>query len=492
MGTGAGDGGANSPSQGVKPGALTALLQELAAPEEQGKGAWESLRPGMVLGRFELLRELGRGGFGVVFEARDQELGRSVAFKLIRASRPEADADKLHREAEVVARLQHPNLVTLYDVGRCEQGPYLVLELLGGETLQARLARGPLPLKEALAIAVDVARGLAYAHAEGVVHRDLKPSNVFLCERGGVKLLDFGMAHAFGHKRTSGGTPGYMAPEQWSDSPEDERTDVFALGVMLYQMLTGTLPFPDDGGKPVRGPTPAPQVQVPGAPALGPLVARMLTKDPATRTRDGGAALAEIERIAAEFPHGSPAAAAPVVVRRSWSRRRTVTAAIAAVAAIVLGGAAALWLRRPSAPPSIAVLPFVDMSAGHDQEYFSDGIAEEILNALAHVHGLHVTGRTSSFSFKGRNEDLTGIAQKLHAASILEGSVRKEGNRVRITAQLVNASDGYHLWSETYDRQLTDVFAIQDEIAGAVVAALLPRLVGTSQSAPPGNPRDES
>jgi serine/threonine-protein kinase len=480
VGTGAGNAIGSSP--GVKPGVVTALLRKLAAaPEAQGEGAWgPAPRPGDVLGRFELLRELGRGGFGVVWEARDQELGRKVAFKLVRAGHAEGGADQLHREAEAVARLQHPNLVTLHDVGHCEHGPYLVLELLRGETLQARLSRGPLPLEEALAVAVEVARGLAHAHAEGVVHRDLKPSNVFLCARGGVKLLDFGMAHAFGRKRVSGGTPAYMAPEQWRDEPEDERTDVFALGVMLYQMLTGTLPFPDDGGRSVRGPEPAPRLQVPGAPALGPLVARMLAKDLAERSRDGGSALVELERIAAERPPDDPGSTNAVVVRRSRRWRGLVAATIAVAAATALGAAALFLARRPPAPPgppSVAVLPFADLSPGKDQEYLSDGIAEELLNALSRVEGLKVAGHTSSFSFKGKGEDAAAIAGKLHVAHLLEGSVRKDGNRVRISAQLVSARDGFNLWSETFDRELTGVFAIQDEIARAVVDALKVKLL---------------
>jgi len=242
-------------SAGVRPGALTALLKQLIASPEESP-ALPSLQPGQVIGRFELVRELGRGGFGVVWEALDRELKRKVAFKLVRPGKGSGGADQLQREAEVVARLSHPNLVTLYDVGRCEQGAYLILELLRGETLHARLDRDPLPIAEAMAIAVDVARGLACAHAEGVVHRDLKPSNVFLTERSGAKILDFGLAHAFGRRRVSGGTPAYMAPEQWEESPEDERTDVFALGVMLHRMLSGEYPFPEDGGKGPGAPRP--------------------------------------------------------------------------------------------------------------------------------------------------------------------------------------------------------------------------------------------
>ncbi|HEY6006004.1 MAG TPA: serine/threonine-protein kinase, partial [Anaeromyxobacter sp.] len=198
----------------MAPGALSALLQDLARVADQAPQPALPL-PGAVIGRFEILREIGGGGFGVVYEARDQKLHRSVAFKLVRPGRFEAGEDLLAREAEVVAQLSHPNLVTLFDVGRCDQGPYLVLELLRGETLHERRRSGPIPAAEAVHVAAEVARGLAHAHGQGVVHRDLKPSNVFLCEDGRVKVLDFGMARAFGRRRVSGGTPAYMAPEQW-------------------------------------------------------------------------------------------------------------------------------------------------------------------------------------------------------------------------------------------------------------------------------------
>src|SRR5512140_1632885 len=256
--------------------AMSALLLELATMPSRSEDWEHVLRPGESVGRFELVSEIGRGGFGIVYEARDKELGRSVAFKAVRPGRglEEGAGELLLREAEAIARLSHPNLVTLHDVGRCEQGPYLVLELLRGLTLGERLRDGPLPVREALRIGAEVARGLAHAHGLGVTHRDLKPSNVFLCEGGHVKVLDFGMAHAFGRQRILGGTPAYMAPEQWEDAGEDERTDVFALGVMLYQMLAGDVPMPEGGKSLERGP--APRVSVPTCPALGELVARML------------------------------------------------------------------------------------------------------------------------------------------------------------------------------------------------------------------------
>jgi serine/threonine protein kinase/tetratricopeptide (TPR) repeat protein len=481
-------------------GSISALLTELARePEASLGGAWDQwLRPGAVVGRFELVRELGRGGFGVVWEARDRELGRAVAFKAVRAGDQAAlREERLLREAEAAARLSHPNIVTLFDVGRSEHGPYLVLELLRGQPLSQRLSQEPLSLREALRIAMEIARGLAHAHAAGVVHRDLKPANVVLCDDGRVKVLDFGLAHAFGRRRASGGTPAYMAPEQWRGAPEDERTDVFALGVTLHRMLSGELPFPGDSGKATVGPDPAPRLEVPDLPELGTLVGRMLAKDPVDRPRDGAEVLAELQRIADSLPRTPAGSATPVRVTRSRPLRG-MRLARALFSISVLAAAAGLsWsvLRRhpgrsdrdrsiaagevagPGVPltagaPSIAVLPFTDLSAMHDQEYFADGVAEEILGALSQVEGLRVAGRVSSFSFMGKSLTAARIARELNVGHLLEGSVRREGSRVRITAQLINAADGYHVWSQTYDRELSSIFAVQDEIAGGVVAAL--------------------
>ncbi len=474
--------------QRVRPGALSALLAELVGgPAKEHGQRWDQvLRPGAVVGRFELVRELGRGGFGVVYEARDRDLGRSVAFKAVRAGdRPEPFEERLLREAEAAARLSHPNIVTLFDVGRSEHGPYLVLELLRGRTLAERMDQGPIAVRETLRIAVEVAKGLAHAHAHGVVHRDLSPANVFLCHDGQVKVLDLGMAHAFGHRKLEGGTPAYMAPEQWRGAPEDERTDVFALGVIVHHLLAHELPFPDDGGRSTRGPLAAPELSVPDAPALGPLVSRMLEKDPVERPRDAGEVLSALTSVQEELERmRSPASAAPVTVRRRPAWRRAAVAAAAAVAVAAVAAPLALrWRegRNEGAPgaaeASIAVLPLVDMSAQKDQEYLSDGVAEEILNALTQVDGLRVAGRTSSFSFKGRNVTIADVGRALHVRSVLEGSVRKAGNRVRITAQIVDVAGGHRLWTQEFDRDLADIFAVQDEIARAVVDALKVKLL---------------
>jgi serine/threonine protein kinase/Tfp pilus assembly protein PilF len=469
----------------VRPEAMSALLKELlrqdAAP---GPATFVEPGPGVMVGRFELVKELGRGGFGVVFEARDVQLRRSVAVKLLRVGGGGL-SEQLEREAELVARLSHPNLVTIFDVGLSEHGPYLVLELLQGQTLQQRLEGGTLGVAEAVRVAVEVARGLAYAHGEGVVHRDLKPSNVFLTATGAVKLLDFGMAHAFGRRRVSGGTPAYMAPEQWEEAPEDERTDVFALGVMLHRMLTGEFPYAEQGGRWSSGGAEPRWLEVAGGSRLGPVVASMLAPAARDRPRDGAELLQVLEAVKESLPRepSPPTAKLRWPTRRPPLKRWLVAAGVAALVAASL--LVAGRLATPPDPPSVAVLPFADMSPGRDQEYFADGVAEEILNALAALEGLRVPGRISSFWFKGKSVQLSEIGRKLGVVHVLEGSVRRDGNRLRVTAQLTKVADGYYLWSQTFDRPQADLFKVQDEVAQAVVKALRLKLLPGSGLKPP-------
>src|SRR4051812_6042852 len=272
-------------SAGVRPGAISALLADMTRAPVPPSGWDDPLAPGENIGRFEIVREIGRGGFGVVYEARDLELRRSVALKAVRAPAAAALEQSALFEAEAAARLAHPNIVSLHDIGRCARGAYLVLELLRGETLRERLRRGPFKPREALRVALDVARGLARAHAAGVVHRDMSPGNIFLCEDGQVKILDFGLAGVLGRTGWAGGTPGYIAPEVRRGG-SDSRSDVYALGVMIHELLTGALPFGTaaQGGVPARGTAP-PLKSVPAP--LARLVGRMLARDREERPSSG-------------------------------------------------------------------------------------------------------------------------------------------------------------------------------------------------------------
>ena len=434
-----------------EPGPLSRLLQELAdASGEDALDAWKhELQPGDRVGRFEIRREVGRGGFGAVYEAFDTELNRVVAVKTLRLSRPRRDlsSDWIKKEAEAVARLDHPCIVTLFDVGTCDSGPYLVMELLRGKTLAQRIAEGAIPQAEALRIAEEMAKGLSHAHQRGVLHRDLKPANVFVCEDGRVKLLDFGLAHLLGTEGISGaGTPKYMAPEQARGEEVDQRADVFAAGRVLGDML---------GERRHR--------RLEGAIALA------TSTDPAARPRDGQAWLEVLQ------------AARHAVERPARLRRLSLLAGVGVILGGVVVGVVVHRVSRPAVAvhgkPSIAVLPFADMSPGRDQEYLSDGVAEEILNALARVPGLWVPGRTSSFYFKGKDAKLEDIGRELRVDHLLEGSVRRAGNKVRVSAEVVKAGTGERIWSQSFDRELTDIFAVQEEIASAVVEALRVKLV---------------
>ena len=412
------------------------------------------LDPGTRLGPYVVVAPLGAGGMGEVYRARDPRLGREVAIKVLPAALAH-DPTRLERfatEARAAAALNHPNILSVHDVS-AEGTPFVVFELLEGETLRERA--GHISPRQAVDYAGQIARGLAAAHDKGVTHRDLKPDNVFVTNDGQVKILDFGLARLAEAPEASAlsalptreqtapgtvlGTSGYMAPEQVRGLPADHRADIFALGVLLYEMLTGQRAFQRLSTAETQAavlrddPPPAPSGR-PLAPALDRLVRRCLAKRPEDRFESARDLLFALEAVTS----GSDPAAVPV---------------------------------EPSVP-SIAVLPFVDMSPGRDQEYFCEGLADELINALTRLRGVRVAARTSSFQFRDASLDVRAIAEKLKVRTVLEGSVRKAGDRLRIMVQLIEAADGYHLWSERYDRELKDVFAIQDEIAESVTGAL--------------------
>ena len=481
------------------------------------------LRSGTRVGPYEVVSLLGAGGMAEVYRARDTRLGRDVAIKVVseELARDGTLLERFEREAKLAASLTHPNVVALHDVGLHDGKPYFVTELLQGETLRERLTQGPVPLATALEWAAAMAQGLAAAHARGIVHRDLKPENVFITQDGHVKLIDFGIAklaeeardaapHAMldetlspsGSRTGTGmvlGTPGYMSPEQVRGDPVDARTDLYSLGTVLYEMLAGHRAFPArsfvESGYAIlhKEPEPLPATIPPN---VAQVVLRCLEKDPGHRFQSARDLAFHLEVLRAPTTATTVAPTTAGPRRRPWAWPAAAALAVVAIAGIAwwagpgrrLAASTGQGARTEPAgapgarTPSIAVLPFVNLSSDKEQEYFSDGITEELLDALARVKGLKVAGRTSSFAFKGKNEDLRTIGQTLGVANIVEGSVRKQGNRVRITAQLIQAADGFHLWSKTFEGDLTNVFDLQEKIARSITDELKVVLQGDQQN----------
>ena len=487
---------------------------------------------GQTISHYRIVANLGGGGMGVVCIAEDLRLGRRVAVKFIRgsASKSPTALSRLKREAQALSSLNHPNICTVYEIEEHEGQTFIVMELLEGESLAERMHGKPLATEDVLELGIQVAGALDDTHIKGIVHRDIKPGNIFLTKRGLWKVLDFGIAKLTTERPLKHpidpeardyealdasdqetltvegaimGTWFYMSPEQARGEQLDGRTDIFSLGVVLYEMATGKKPFIGNRACDTMDAilTQQPVSPLKHNPDLPPrfeaILAKAMEKDREFRYQSAYEIRIDLQRLKRETESGHSAAASsgtvavhesPVAVRKFWKILVPVGALV-----VVLALAAAFWLGRggrgsagTAAPgtPSIAVLPFADLSREKDQEYFSDGLSEELLNDLAKIPGLRVAARTSSFQFKGKTEDLRTVGEKLNVATILEGSVRKEGSRVRVTAQLIKVADGFHLWSETYDRQLNDIFAVQDEIARSVAGSLKVKLLGEKTATP--------
>jgi tetratricopeptide (TPR) repeat protein len=449
----------------VRPGALTELLAQLVQPDgERPSAGWDlPLEAGESIGRFEILREVGRGGFGVVYEARDSELGRSVAFKAVRTSGlTELKADRLLAEAEAAARLAHPNIVHLYDLGRCERGAFLILELLKGKTLAERLEEGPLPAREALRVAVEAARGLAHAHAQGVVHRDLKPGNVFLCEDGQVKLLDFGLAHVFGKGGTKGGTPAYMAPEQAKGEVGDETSDVFGLGVMLFELLSGKLPFPD-GEKGIPEGAKAPTAEGASA-ALDRLLRRMLARDPEKRPATGEEAYQALSAI-----------------QKSLEPRRGLRVAVLVAAGAVVGAGIFAWAWQRPLPPGrlLTVLADTDNSTGDPD---LDGVSELLRAGLEQSKRVAVMGRARLVGIlREAGGELPGTIGEAESRA----AAKKAGAKLLVVPAIRPAAGGYHVAVRAVDVERNQtIFSLRESAAAkATVPAALDRILGEARTA---------
>ncbi|UCE18807.1 MAG: protein kinase [Gemmatimonadota bacterium] len=412
---------------------------------------------GETISHYKILEKLGEGGMGVVYKAEDTKLKRTVALKFLPPELtrdPEAKQRFIH-EAQAASALDYSNICTIYEIDETGDNQlFISMACYGGQNLREKIEKGPLKLEETIDIGIQIAQGLSKAHEKGIVHRDIKPGNILITEDGQVKIVDFGLAKLRGRTKltktgTALGTVAYMSPEQSRGKEVDHRTDIWSLGVVLYEMLTGQMPFKGDYEQAV--------------------VYSILNEEPEPITNLRSDVPTELQQVMQKAMQKEP-------TERYASMAELLTDLKSMKKDLQIEDARSL-AEKEKPLPSIAVLPFVNMSADPEQEYFCDGMSEELINALTKIENLRVPARTSAFAFKGEKIDVREIGRKLSVATVLEGSVRKAGNRLRIAAQLINVADGYHLWSERFDRELDDVFAIQDEISMAIVNNLKVRLL---------------
>jgi len=451
---------------------------------------------GARIGPYEILAPLGAGGMGEVYRARDTRLGRDVAVKVLPAAFS-VDPDRLRRfqqEARAASALNHPNILTIYDVGEQEGSPYVVSELLEGETLRERLAGAALPVRKAMDYGIQIAEGLAAAHEKGIVHRDLKPENLFVTKDGRVKILDFGLAkltrpEASGPlteapTATAGtepglvmGTVGYMSPEQVRGQAADHRSDIFAFGAILYEMLAGRRAF---GGASAADTMSAILKEEPGfapthpdaSPALEQIVRRCLEKSPGERFQSARDLAFALNNLSVP---GAPSVSPRVSVR--WGR--LALWAVVCVGAVLL----VLFYGRGRKPiDSLAVLPFVNASADPETEYLGDGITESLINSLSRLPNLRVISRASVFRYKGKDQDPGAVARELGVRAVVTGRVTQRGDMLSIGTELVDTRDNRQLWGERYNRKFADVLAVQEEIAKQISENLRLRLTGEEQT----------
>jgi serine/threonine protein kinase/Tfp pilus assembly protein PilF len=455
---------------------------------------------GQTVLHYKIMEKLGQGGMGVVYKAEDSRLGRTVALKFLppELTRDAEAKERFIREARAASALDHANICTIYEINEAEGQTFIAMAYVEGDSLQGRVESGPLDLDEALGIAIQICRGLGEAHDKDIIHRDIKPANVMITPKGQIKIMDFGLAKLLGsgeitEKEVTPGTIAYMSPEQTRGDEVDHRTDIWSLGVVLYEMVAGKRPFRGDYHQAIiysilnEEPEPVRRVRTGVPRELERIISKALEKNPDRRYQHADELIADLLTVKEQLRTGAvPPRRRPR--RFSWVRTLFVAFIVILLAVLTASYFAHRHTRVVQTPGvheiaaakwqnSIAVLPFRDFSPGKDQEYFCDGMTEAIIGKLSGLPDLKVISMTSALRYKSPERDIKKIGRELDVAAILEGSIQKEENRIRVRAQLISVADDAHLWSQTYDRELESIFAIQDEISQAIVDVMKIKLL---------------
>lgn len=465
---------------------------------------WANTMIGQTISHYKILDKLGSGGMGVVYKAEDTKLQRNVAIKFLppELTRDPESKERFIKEARAASALDHPNICTIYEIGETkDEQLFISMAYYDGENLKSKIERAPLTVEKALDLGIQIAQGLSKAHEQGIVHRDIKPANIMITDDGLVKILDFGLAKLVDLSRvtqtgTTYGTTSYMSPEQTKGEGVDPRTDIWSLGVVLYEALSGKRPFRGDYGQAVvysilnEDPDPVTDLRSDIPAALGEIVNRCLDKEPADRFQSMDDLNNDLQWLKEESRLETLPYTKPIYpkLRKKRSRPIMVPLILILLAALIVAGY--FLFKKPAEEEvtvagrtkgfgwenSIAVLPFADLSPLKDQEYFCDGMTDEIIAKLSRLKELKVISRTSVMQYKDAEVDIKEIGQRLNVANILEGSIRREGDRIRVVAQLINAQDGFHLWSDTYERELESVFEVQEDVARTIADVMRVKL----------------